>query len=55
MGLGLVARGEDDASADDHRPAAQPRIVPLLDGREERVEVNVKDRPVGHGIIIVRL
>ena len=41
--LRLVARREDDASADDHRSAAQPRIVPLLDGREERVEVGVED------------
>ena len=49
----LVARGRDDASspgrpADDDRPAAQLRAVALLDGREERVEVDVEDRPVGH-------
>ena len=43
-GLGLVARGEHDSSADDHGPAAQTRIVPLLDGRVERVEVGVEDR-----------
>ena len=44
VGLGLVAGGEHHASADDHRPAAQARIVPLLDRREERVEVGVEDR-----------
>ena len=42
--LGLVARREDDARADDHRPPAQAGIVPLLDGRVERVDVRVKDR-----------
>jgi hypothetical protein len=42
--LGLVARGEDDAGADDHRPAEQARLVTLLDGREKRVEVGVQDR-----------
>ena len=26
--------------ADDHRPPLEPRIVPLLDGREERVHVS---------------
>ena len=36
--LGLVARGEHHPRADDHRTAAQPRVVPLLDRREERVE-----------------
>ena len=41
--LGLVARREHDPAADDHRPAAQPRIVPLLDRRVERVEVGVQD------------
>ena len=40
----LVARREHDAAADDHRPAAQPRIVALLDRRVERVEVGVQDR-----------
>ena len=43
-GLRLVARGEHDAAADDHRPAAQTRIVALLDGREEGVQVGVQDR-----------
>ena len=43
-GLGLVARCEHDASAHDYGPAAQARIVPLLDGRVERVEVGVEDR-----------
>ena len=42
--LRLVARGEHDAPADDHRPAAQARIVALLDRREERVEIGVEDR-----------
>ena len=42
--LGLVAGGEHDPAADDHRPAAQPRIVALLDRGEERVEVGVQDR-----------
>ena len=41
--LGLVARGEHDAAADDHRAPAQPRVVALLDGGEERVEVGVQD------------
>ena len=36
------------AAPDDDRPAAQLRVVALLDGREERVEVDVEDRPVGH-------
>ena len=42
--LRLVARGEDDAAADDHRSAAQARIVALLDRRVEGVEVGVEDR-----------
>ena len=42
--LGLVARGEHDAHADEHRPPAQPLFVPLLDRREERVQVGVQDR-----------
>ena len=41
--LGLVARREHDPRADDHRPAAQARVVPLLDRREERVDVGVQD------------
>ena len=40
----LVARREHDAPADDHRPRAQRRVVALLDGGEERVEVRVEDR-----------
>jgi hypothetical protein len=31
-------------TADDHRAAAQPGIVALLDGRVERVHVEVDDR-----------
>ena len=41
--LGLVARGEHDAPAHDHRPGAQARIVALLDRREEGVQVRVED------------
>jgi hypothetical protein len=41
--LRLVAGGEHDTAADDHRPAEQPRVVPLLDRREERVEISVED------------
>ena len=43
--LRLVARRQHDAPADDDRAAAQPRIVTLLDRREERVEVGVEDPP----------
>ena len=46
--LRLVAGREDDSAADDHRPAPQPGVVPLLDRREEGVEVGVEDRRVGH-------
>ena len=50
----LVARRRHDpaaarVAADDDRLAAQLRAVALLDGREERVEVDVEDRPLGHG------
>ena len=47
----LVGRGADDAAivgpaaADDDRLAAQLGPVALLDGREERVEIDVEDRP----------
>ena len=34
-----------DRAADEHGLAAQLGIVPLLDRREERVEVDVQDRP----------
>ncbi len=47
-GLRLVAGREHDTGADDHGPAAEMRIVPLLDGRVERVEVGVEDRRVAH-------
>ncbi len=46
-GLGLVTRGEHYSHADDHRAVAQARIVSLLDGRVERVEVGVEDRGFG--------
>ena len=42
----LVARRQHDPAAHDDRPAAEARIVPLLDGREERVGVGVEDRPL---------
>ena len=42
--LRLVAGREHDPAADDHRPAAQARVVSLLDRRVERVEVGVQDR-----------
>jgi hypothetical protein len=44
VGLGLVAGRKHDTAADDHGAAAKARIVALLDGREERVEVGVQDR-----------
>jgi hypothetical protein len=44
VGLRLVARREHDAGAHDHGPAAQARVVALLDRRVERVEVGVEDR-----------
>ena len=47
-GLGFVAGREDDARADDHRPAAQRRVVTLLDRRIEGVEVGVQDGRGGH-------
>jgi hypothetical protein len=43
-GLGLIAGGEHDARADDHRPADETRIVPLFDRGVKRVEVGVEDR-----------
>ena len=42
--LRLVARGEHDPRADDHRAAAEPIVVPLLDRREERVDVCMQHR-----------
>ncbi len=44
MRLRLVAGCEHDTPADDDGPAAQTRIVSLLDRREERVEVGVQNR-----------
>ena len=40
----LVARRQHDPAAHDDRTAAETRIVPLLDGREERVGVGMEDR-----------
>ena len=45
--LGFVARREHDSRADDHRPAAQARVVSLLDRRVERVDVGVENRRLG--------
>ena len=45
---GLVARGQHHPAAHDDRPAAQRRVVALLDGREEGVQVGVEDGRVGH-------
>jgi len=42
--LGLVAGREHDPCTDDHRQSAQARIIPLLDRREEGVDVGVQDR-----------
>ena len=42
--LRFVARREHDPAADDHRTPPESRVVALLDGREERVEVGVQDR-----------
>ena len=47
--LRLVAGREHDPAAHDDGAAAQARIVPLLDRREERVGVRVQDRRPGHG------
>jgi hypothetical protein len=49
---GDVVRGRDDAAAvrvaaDDERPPAQLRRFELLDGREERVEVEMRDDHAG--------
>ena len=53
--LRLVARREDDPAADDHGAAPEPRVVALLDRREERVEVGVEDRRSGHDRTHVRI
>jgi hypothetical protein len=42
-GFGLIARGQHDARAYDHRPAAERRVVALLHRRVEGVEVGVED------------
>ena len=54
---GLVAGGRDDparilaaGAAHDDRSTAELRPVALLDGGEERVEVDVEDRPAGHAL-----
>ena len=43
VSLGLVARSKHNARAHDHRTPAETRIVALLDGSKERVDVGVKD------------
>src|SRR5690349_4181273 len=45
LALGLVAGTGNHAGADRHRPAAQPRIVALLDRREESVHVQMDNSP----------
>jgi hypothetical protein len=42
--LGLVAGSQDDASADDHGPSAQRRLIALLDRGVERIQVGVQNR-----------
>ena len=42
--LRFVARRQHDPRTDDDRPSSQRGIVPLLDRREERVDVGVEDR-----------
>jgi hypothetical protein len=44
VGLGLVAGCQHDTRTDDDGPPAQAGVVPLLDRREERIEVGVQDR-----------
>ena len=44
VGPGLVARCEHHTTPDDDRLAAEPRIVTLVDRREEGIEVGVQDR-----------
>ena len=57
---GLVGGRADDAAVvgsaatDDDRPAPKLGPVPLLDGREERVEIDVEDGRAGHGGAILR-
>jgi hypothetical protein len=43
-GLRLVACGQHDPGADDDGPAAEARIVTLLDRRVEGVDIGVEDR-----------
>ena len=43
-GLRFVARRERDATSDDDGAPSQVRIVSLLNGREEHVEIGVQDR-----------
>jgi hypothetical protein len=50
--LGLVAGRKHHATSDDHRPTTQPRIVPLLDRRVERVQVGMQDRPLARHDLI---
>ena len=43
VGLGFVARGQHDTATDDYRATPQSRVVPLLDGGVERIQVRVQD------------
>ena len=47
VGLGLVAGRQNDTAADDYRPSPEPRVVALLDGGIERVEVRMQDGRLG--------
>jgi hypothetical protein len=47
--LAFVAGREDDAGPDDHGATAQSRVITLLDGRIEGIDVGMQDRPLlGH-------
>jgi hypothetical protein len=43
VGLGLIAGRQHDSAAHDHWAAAQGRVVALLYGRVERIEIRVQD------------
>jgi hypothetical protein len=53
VATGLVVRGRNDAApariaADDERLGSELGALELLDGREEGVEVEVRDDPGSH-------
>jgi hypothetical protein len=47
IGLGLVTGREHDPRADDHGTGAQTRVISLLDGRIEGIEVGMQDGGLG--------